>query len=116
MANPGMKADGTWAEPEELRCLFTEGGEEEEATPVSGGNFLFLGYASHSLTAAQEPASHLANEETEAQRRPGTCRPLVPRPRLNYGPLGSQPKSYPCTESLRGRSEAWVSRSPPQEG
>lgn len=50
MASPGVKADGTWAEPEELRCLFAERGEEEEATPVSGGNFLFPGDASHSLT------------------------------------------------------------------
>lgn len=88
--------------------LVAEGVEEKEATPVSEGNFLFPGYASHPLATAQEPASHLVNEETEAQKRPETCRALVPRPRLNYGALGSQPKSYPCTESLRGSCQGRV--------
>lgn len=89
-SNPGVEADVGGAAPGSTgACLLAEGRQEysssdltlwprmhppskegEEATLASGGNFLFPGYPNQPPTPAQEPASHLANKETETQRGP----------------------------------------------
>ena len=126
-STPGLGADVPWAEPPQHRDMPAEQGRGgglvlphpfptvlEPLGPSlpsvtlneDGRSLLVLGSLpgcpGNPLTPALDPATHLADEETEAWREPGPCpQPLVPQLRLSSGPLGSQPGYRPGKESFR---------------
>lgn len=72
----------------------------KETTPAPGSNFLFPGSANNPFIRAQEPFSYLADEETGPEKA-RALPTAMPRWRLNFGALSSQPSSCPCPGSLR---------------